>query len=296
MISILIPTYNYNIYDLVANIHAQISRLDISFEIIVCEDASDRFLTENRKIKELRHTEYQVLKNNIGRTSLRDLLAKKAVHNWVLFLDADVLPKNEDFIKNYIVTIKNSDSEVILGGICYKKEKPEPSKMLRWIYGVERETKPLEARNKDPYTIVSSNLLIKKDIFLETNTIDEKFYGMDNFFSNQLKRKDIKVKHIENPVIHLGLEDNKVFLKKALAAVETTVILEEKGFMDNNMRPIQKSYLKLKKYHLVNSFSFIVSRFRKTMERNFNSDNPNLFWFDLYRLNYYIQLKKEQNA
>jgi glycosyltransferase involved in cell wall biosynthesis len=296
MISILIPTYNYSITNLVAKLHQQVKVLAIPFEIIVCEDASTKFTEKNEKIAILSNVTYSKLTQNIGRTGLRATLASNAKYNWLLFLDADVLPKNENFIKTYVNAIKQTNSDVIFGGICYEKNKPEINKILRWKYGNEREAKSVNEREKDPYFIISQNLLIKKEVFLAANILTENYYGLDNFFSNQLKRLKVTVSHIDNPVIHFGLEGNNVFLKKALAAVETTVILEKKGLMDNNLRPLQKSYLRLKKYNVSKSFSFVISKFKTVMERNFNSSNPNLFWFDLYRLHYYIQLKKKYNA
>jgi len=270
--------------------------MDIPFEIIVCEDASIKFTDKNEKISEFNNTYYFKLAKNIGRTALRTLLASKTKYNWLLFLDADVLPKKENFIEKYIHSIKEMESDVFFGGICYEKKKPKSNKILRWKYGKEREAKTVSERKKNPYFVISQNLLIKKEVFIATNILHENYYGLDNFFSNQLKRLNATVTHINNPVLHFGLEENNVFLKKALKAIETTVILEKKGMMDDNLRPIQKSYLHLKKYRALNSFSFIISKFKPKMEHNFITGNPNLFWFDLYRLNYYIQIKKKYNA
>ena len=83
---------------------------------------------------------------------------------------------------------------------------------------------------------------------------------------------------------------------KALKAVETTVIFEKKGLMDTAQRPLQKSYLKLKNLGLTQIFNFTISKFKGVMERNFLSEKPNLFWFDLYRLSYYIDLKSKKDA
>ncbi len=47
MLSILIPTYNYNIVALVSEIHRQISNTEIPFEIICLDDASTVFVAEN---------------------------------------------------------------------------------------------------------------------------------------------------------------------------------------------------------------------------------------------------------
>jgi len=93
----------------------------------------------------------------------------------------------------------------------------------------------------------------------------------------------------------LGLETNSAFIAKALKAVETTVIFEERGFMDKAERPLQKSFLKLNRLGLAGLFSFVISKFKTKMEGNFASEKPNLFWFDLYRLAYYIDLKQGGN-
>lgn len=294
MISILIPTYNYYVFPLVENIFQQCEKANILYEIIVLDDAStDTEIAEgNLKINELENCSFKVLDENIGRSKIRNLLAEKAKFGWLLFLDADTFPSNSNFIQNFVLAINNNDVDVIYGGIKYQKEKPEKNKMLRWKYGKARESKSVWERKKNPYFIISQNLLIKKKSFLKANNFTENYYGLDNFFSNQLKRMDAKMLHIDNPVLHFGLEENEKFIKKALQAVETTVILENLGLMDNSMRPIQKSFLTLKKLHLTSLFHFVISKFKRKMERNFISKKPNLFWFDLYRLSYYIKLKK----
>lgn len=298
MLSILIPTYNYNIYNLVKTLSEQSFEQNIPFEIIVLDDSSTdtEIISINQNIENFENCRLIKNEKNLGRTATRHRLSDFAIYENLLFLDADVIPEKMQFIENYLSEIKKNETEVIFGGIVYSKEKPEKEKMLRWKYGRKREAKSVSERKKDPYFIISQNLLVKKSVFIKCNTLTENYYGLDNFFSNQLKKIGAQVEHIHNPVIHLGLENNITFLKKALAAIETTVILEKKGLVDNNMRPIQKSFLKLQKYHLKNSFSFIVSKFKHKMERNFNSENPSLFWFDLYRLNYYIQLKNKTNA
>ncbi|WP_347374307.1 glycosyltransferase family A protein [Aequorivita sp. Q41] len=298
MLSILIPTYNYPIVKLVKTLYNQAIETNISFEILVVDDCSTKkeLVSSNSEIENLSNCRFIQNEKNIGRTATRQYLAKIAAFDILLFLDADVLPEKTAFIKNYLSELKKNDADVIFGGITYEKLSPKKDKILRWKYGNDREAKSVSERKKDPYFIISQNLLIKRSVFLNANTTTENYYGLDNFFSNQLKKMGANVLHIDNPVIHFGLEENKIFIKKALAAVETTVILESKGLMDTNMRPIQKSFLKLKKYYLLNCFSFIISKFKKVMEQNMYSENPNLFWFDLYRLNYYIQLKKKYNA
>ncbi len=296
MLSVLIPTYNYKVYDLVKGLQSQIEALSVPVEIIVIDDCSKTYKSDNEHINKLPNSRYIYSEKNAGRTATRSKLAELAKFQWLLFLDADVQPKHENFLSVYLSYIQDTNNDVVFGGISYQDEKPPEDQLLRWIYGRDREAKSVAQREKSPYFIISQNLLIKKKTFLAANTIKENFYGLDNFFSNQLKRQNAKVGHIDNPVIHLGLETNSSFVTKALKAIETTVIFEEKGLMDTGERPLQKSYLKLKSLGLAKLFSFTISKFKGEMEHNFLSAKPNLFWFDLYRLAYYINLKNGKDA
>ncbi|MBP7612167.1 MAG: glycosyltransferase, partial [Paludibacter sp.] len=50
MISILIPTYNYNITHLVTDLHQQAMETYVDFEIIVVEDGSTLSIEENKTV------------------------------------------------------------------------------------------------------------------------------------------------------------------------------------------------------------------------------------------------------
>lgn len=295
MLSILIPTYNFNVFNLIEQLHSQMDGLTIASEIIVLDDYSITFKEENKAINTLQNARYIFSEENTGRTANRAKLADLAKYDWLLFLDSDVLPKQSNFLKNYVSQIQDTSYDVVFGGISYQDERPSVEQLLRWQYGKAREAKSVSEREKSPYFIISQNLLIKKSVFLAANTVTENFYGLDNFFSNQLKRQNAKVGHIDNPVIHLGLESNSVFIAKALKAVETTVLFEERGLMDKAERPLQKSFIKLNRLGLTGLFSIVISKFKTKMEGNFASEKPNLFWFDLYRLAYYIDLKNGKN-
>ncbi len=296
MISILIPTYNFNVLPLVGALHKELSSVEVDWEIRVYDDGSTANSEENLTLHTFPHTVFKKLPTNIGRTAIRSLMAEEAQYNWLLFLDADVLPKNYNFIQKYLKHIEDPSVDLCVGGIIYENKKPEKEFSLRWAYGKAREAKSAKMRMQNPFVIVSANLLIRKSVFLKANSALDNFYGLDILFGQRLQELHAKAIHIDNPVYHLGLEENSIFLKKSLKAVETTVILENKRIMETNLRPLQLSYVKLKNLGLVNIFSYLISPFEKTMEKNFLSNSPNLFWFDLYRLNYYIKLKKKDNA
>ncbi len=292
MISILIPTYNYNAYPLVKELHNQCLKTNITFEIICVDDGSTNELKNNKKILNLKNCFYKVLSNNIGRTAVRNLLANEAKYENLLLMDADVIPKRNDFLATYMKNI-SPKTDIIFGGISYIEEKPPNNYTLRWKYGTQREAKPVKKRNEMPYlSITSSGFLIKRSLFLKTNTFLGNRYGLDIIFSKNLQNLKTHVKHINNPIIHLGLENNEEFVKKSKKGLKTLVLLTKEKQISEQYRPIQITYFKLKKYHLTKIFSLIIRIFEKPIYKNITSRYPSLFLFDLYRLYFYIKYLK----
>tara|TARA_R110002049_G_scaffold11084_10_gene53198 strand:- start:1028 stop:1924 length:897 start_codon:yes stop_codon:yes gene_type:complete len=298
MLSILIPTYNHSVFSLVKELQHQASTNNISYEIIVMDDASrdKKIIDENLQVNNIDNCSYLVQSENQGRTATRQHLALRARFDNLLFLDADVIPKYPDFIQRF--QYHEQEWDIQFGGIAYKPEAPPTSETLRWKYGKARETLSVSERKNDPYqTINSGAFLIKKALFLEINEqLKFNMYGLDNLFKQLLEKKNAKVVHLDNPVFHLGLENSVTFIKKAKEAVKTTVDLEQEGLIENNRRPLQKAYIKLKKFGLLRTFITIAKQFNKRILRNLNSKNPSLLLFDLYRLHYYSELKSQKNA
>jgi glycosyltransferase involved in cell wall biosynthesis len=291
MLSILIPTYNYNVIPLVSELYKQCLECEIDFEIIVIDDCSKLFLEENQEINSKENCRFEVLEKNIGRSAIRNLLAKKAASENLLFLDSDTIPSNSNFISNYN-SFLNTKIEVVLGGYCYK-EKPKFEGGFRYKYGKEREEKSAFERNLNPHKFIfSGNILIQKKTFLATNySFENDLYGMDIFFAYQLFVNKIDVLHIENPIYHLGLETNEIFFEKSLKAVES-----RKQFLVNcdqieKISPLIKHYKTLKKYLLLPIAIVCFSVLKPIIKKLILNKNPSLLCFDLYRLGYLCTLK-----
>lgn len=294
MLSILIPTHNYNITRLVEEVHRQITSLNIVFEIRCYDDGSTNqsIIHSNKSINKLKHTSYHILNKNIGRSAVRNLLAKDANFDWLLFLDADVIPKNANFISKYVQSIRGN-TEVIYGGILYTEIKPDTTNLLRWVYGNKREALSLEKRNKNPYiTFLTLNFLINKTVFLEVS-FNENIPNLrheDTLFSYNLKLKNISVEHIENPTYHLGLEDNNQFFKKSMESVDALYVLLKTGLIDEDYTKITRIFFKLKRFGLHYVFAIIYKLFKGYFKKNLLSKKPFLFIFDLCRLSYLCSL------
>lgn len=297
MLSILIPIYNYDVTKLVQEVYTQTMLLNIKFEILCYDDGSTnkKIITSNKKINNLEYATYFILKKNIGRSAIRNLLAKNAKFEWLLFLDADVFPKEKTFVTKYLQKI-SKDTQVIYGGILYEENKPNKDQLLRWQYGKYREALSFEKRNKNVYlSFLTLNFLINKNVF-EVILFDEKIPNLrheDTLFSYHLKLKNINLEHINNPIFHLGIEESNVFLKKSLESIDTLKLFLKKGLIPKKYTLITKVYFELKKVKLHYLFAFLYRNYKSTFERNLLSKKPSIFLFDLYRLSYLCFLYKK---
>ena len=290
MISILIPCYNYNAYDLVSRLEKECLTLGIVFEIISIDDASFSTLNElNQKINMLTNCKFFESKKNIGRVANRQLLSQKAQYKWLLYIDVDVKPLNDNFIKVYVNEIKKG-FEVVFGGFNYKNIE---TNNLRYLFGKSREDVQSVIRNKNPYKyIISSNFLVKKVIFDKINkNININGYGMDYFFGALLKENLVSINHIDNEVTHYGLDDNSKFLAKTKEALENLHYLNTNKLINKNDITILKYYRLFNFFGLKKIISKLINIFSKSIESNLKGSNPNLFVFDLYRLSYLCSLK-----
>ncbi len=289
MLSVLIPTYNYNVVQLVEILHEQLKNQNILYEIICFDNASKSILNiKNESINKMESSYFISLEKDVGRSKIRNLLAQKSKYDWLLFLDADVFPVTEKFIENYLATIQN-DKKVVYGGLKYKDEKPENNKLLRWVYGKNREEISLEERKRKPNNHFSSaNFLIHKNIFNRYN-FDERLteYGHeDTLLGLELVKNKITITQIDNPVYHLGLDESSLFLQKTKTAVENLIKLQKQGKISELDNKLLKRYSEFKKIKAIKLVAFLFEKNEKMMKRNLVSSNPSLFIFDLYKLGY----------
>jgi len=229
MLSILIPIYNFAVKELVNELSSQAQDLNIPFEILCVDDTSKAtYIKLNDGLEKIEGVNYQLNKKNIGRSAIRNLLTDKAQYDYLLFLDCDVRI-GDNFIKKYIDF--KDESEVIVGGVSYAEyEQLEKNKRLRWKYGRHREERKAHFRNQRPYASFSAcNLFINKKVsqnirFTESLT---KYGHEDTLYGAELEFNSYTVMHINNPIIHLGLDEVSVFLEKTEFALINLLSLQK---------------------------------------------------------------------
>lgn len=295
MISVLIPTYDYNTLPLVTELHQQLSAANIAFEIIVQDDASplNSNTDNNQKINLLSDCRFERNDTNLGRGQNRNALIQKAQFDWVLLMDCDMFPKSKGFIQNYIHQIQNSNHSVYFGGLQYRAEKPEKSQLLRWVFGKSREEIPLSKRQSHPYDYcLISNLLIRKTVLLEHpfNTAIYQYGYEDLVFILELKKHCIPITHLENEAFHLNLESSAIFLQKFHSSLQNLQWILDHQILQAEDTALTRTYAKISKFGLTRLAAFCFRISQSLMTKQLLSAKPSLFIFDLYRLGYFCQL------
>ncbi|MCH8554939.1 MAG: glycosyltransferase family 2 protein, partial [Schleiferiaceae bacterium] len=120
----------------------------------------------------------------------------------------------------------------------------------------------------------------------------------DTLFGQELKARGIPIHHIENPLLHLGLDTAIIFIEKTKIAVENLKYLIAEGQIDEDIR-LYKYYQRLNKIGLAKA----VGRSFKTLEKHLISrlkqKNPSLFLFDIFKLFYLcfllLEFQSDQN-
>lgn len=284
-VSILIPVYNQDVTAMVHTLIAQCKRLAIRYEILLYDDGSDEEIKAiNRPLARQKKVVYLELPSNIGRAAIRNKLATDARFDYLLMLDNDCLPVSHNFLYNYLVA--GHKSEVVIGGIVYVSKAPERPYRLHWKYGKMRGSKSMRERQLNPYAdIYLCNAFLRKEIFLHFPLREKlKRYGHeDTVFAQELRYNNIHIKHIHNPVVHLGLEQTPIMLAKTYQAVDNLVQLYQDGEALNQIKLV-KSFEVLNELRLVKAYTLVFSTLERLVRHNLNSANPNLLLFDLYRL------------
>lgn len=295
MLSIVIPTYNYFTLPLVKELQEQATLETNDFEIIVLDDASDNLeiRNQNLEINTLDNCRFLVNNKNLGRGQTINKLVSLTKFNLLVILDCDTKPKDHFFIQNYLRFKKNSNAKIAFGGIIYSDDKPTPNEMLRWVYGRKRESVSVENRIKNPYKLaLTSNLLVEKQVMIDNpfhTEITE--YGFEDMvLMLDLKKKNIEINHIDNPLYHLKLDTSIDFITKFHSSLSNLKKLSDKKIISHNDSQITKVFYWIKRFKLVVLFAFAFTKFEKLLVQNLVSQSPSVFIFDLYRLGYFCKI------
>ena len=291
MLSILIPVKNFDSHRLINELHTQGEALGIPFEILVAEDGTDSGMLHLNKIADiLLHCKRIVKKDNIGRAGIRNLLAHEAQYPNLIFIDSDAIVEKKDFLATYISALK--EYKVVCGGLHHADELSDKHCSLRYTYEKNADkTRGAATRSKAPYDkFTTFNFAIRKEIFtsiLFDTSITE--YGYEDvLFGKELEKRGIEILHIDNRLLHTGLEDNATFLAKTEQSLTTLHGIREKI----GRTPLLNIADKLTRYHLAGLFMRYWHYRRKHLRKNLLGNSPSLLKFNIYKLGYFLSLSR----
>ncbi|MBN2611548.1 MAG: glycosyltransferase [Bacteroidales bacterium] len=302
MISVLIPVFNFDVSELVRELSRQAVSAGIEFEIILIDDASEKIFRDlNSKLASNNHVKYSEEPENIGRSKIRNKLAGMAAFPHLLFMDCDSRVPDSGYLANYLKYC-NGDI-VVCGGRIYENIRPvEKELLLRWKQGKSREEFTAAERNKSPNkSFMTNNFMISKNLFNQIRFSEEiEGYGHeDTLFGYELAKNNITIVHIDNPLVHIGLETNSLFLEKTKESIRNlNNILSLNGYekmLVQNIR-LLSCYAFIKKTKIDLFINFLFRLFGKHLEQNLLGSNPNLLVFDFYKLAYLCKINRNNNS
>lgn len=289
MLSVCIPVYNTKVTILVTELSRQIIANSLDAEIRIYDDQSQsNYIEANKPIIEYSHVVYKTMDKNLGRAAIRNKLAREALGNSLLFIDGDTQIINPNFLSIYYRY--HNDNTVVVGGIAYAEKLPNKQYLLRWKYGQQRESIKASKRQQNPYkTFLTGNVLIPKELML-CMPFDEQIKGYgheDTKLGYQLYKINYPIKHIDNQVLHEGLETSDEFLKKTVKGIENLVALWRRlDYCPDfaNMVKLLKISDKLNLRVIQRFILFSFNLLRNGVENNLRSKAPSLRVFDYYKL------------
>ena len=292
MLSVLIPIYQFEVFPLVASLVEQCRQLSLEFEVLLFDDGSSKKIKiANRQVRQFSEVLYEELPKNIGRSAIRNHLADRASYPYLLFMDCDSAVVRNDYIAKYLDYSR--PDLVVCGGRIYQASKPPQQPLvLHWKSGQAKEVIAPSKRADAPYTsFMTNNFFAPKSIF-NAIRFDEhiRWYGHeDTLFGDELAKQHIAIEHIDNPLMHIGLETAVEVLAKTEQAIENLILINQYNSLATKLTASGDRLIKSGVARIV---SPILGLSRSLMEKHLlRSHDPKLWVLDLYKLGIYLQLK-----
>lgn len=288
------PSYNNTCYTLAEALHKQAESIccsDFKYEIIVADDGSTDLnaVEQNSRINELPNCKYIIRKENAGRAAIRNFLARQAKGEYLLFLDSDRQLCSNDFILRYM---KLDGAEVACGGLRIGGDDGQLCHNLR--YRMEKKYEPnntaRQRQQREYQNFNTSNFITRRDILLKI-PFDERFrrYGYEDvMWGKQLHDNNIRILHIDNPIMLDDFETNDAFVRKMETGMHTLHQFREEL---HDYSSVIKAEEKLNRLHLTALYKLIFNATKYVIRKNLGGKHPAVPLLNIYKLGIFINIK-----
>ena len=221
-LSILIPFYKDNPVDLLkalAEQSAELAGTPSSVEILIYDDGTQDKDVNAGLIAAAKTVAAPVTlllaKVNKGRSAARNALQDVAKSEWVLFLDADMMPERDSFIRDYAAIIESDSADIIFGGFTMPQDATQDTALHHAFSNTSDCLTAEQRQEKGAQYVCSSNLAVRRSI-LRDEPFDTGFSGWGWEDSEWAARvaKRYRLLHSDTPALHLGLEGTETLLAR----------------------------------------------------------------------------------
>jgi len=217
-LSVLVPFFTDDATGLLSALDTQMT--DLPIEVLFYDDGTcDDALTDRMsRATASSNGAFNLITNreNKGRSAARNALYKAARSEWVLFLDADMLPAREDFLQNYLSLIAVRAADIFFGGFEVELQTEDADRDVHRALSAVSDCLSLDERQASgPQYVASSNLCVRRGV-LDMEPFDSGFSGWgweDSEWAARVSKRFV-LTHVDNPAIHLGLETTDTLLKR----------------------------------------------------------------------------------
>lgn len=190
-------------------------------ELLIVDDGSQSveitsIITERMNEAKIPYKFIEFHKNR-GRSLARNSLIENSKGEYILFLDSDMLPDCDDFIRKWLEFIENTAPTIAYGGYSLKQVPNDKKLALGRALASSSDCLSAEERNfRGPIAVATSNLLVRRDIVLAV-PFDCGFVGWgweDVDWALRANQAEYAIVHFENPATHMGIDEPEIILKK----------------------------------------------------------------------------------
>lgn len=215
-LSVLIPFYKESpcalLNALGATAHSEI-------EVVVLDDGSqsaDLTHAVSSTIDDLLvATRLITLRYNEGRARGRNRLAAEAKGDYVLFLDADMLPDSTGFLDRWLSQTRDGPA-VVFGGFSLRQAPTDRAYDVHRVMALKSHCLDVATRSRWPEKhVYTCNLLVRRDVIgAQVFATDFNGWGWEDVEWATRVVQEFGVRHIDNPATHMGLDRAEVLARK----------------------------------------------------------------------------------